>query len=120
MAEALINHLSDGSVKAESAGSHPTGSIHYKSIAILQKHGIGTSGLHSKSWDVFARQHFDLVITVCDVAAGESCPMFSGNYEKHHWNIPDPAATTESEEAINIAFDKTFIQLKQRIEEELL
>ena len=120
IAEALINHLSDGSLKATSAGSHAAGYVHHKSIETLERHGIDTSGLHSKSWHRFAGQYFDLVITVCDSAVRESCPVFLGDYERRHWSTPDPFAVAGSEEAIDAAFDATFARLKQRIKEELL
>ena len=120
IAEALINHLSDGNLKAVSAGSHPAGYVHPRSIKTLKRHGIDTDGLHSKSWDLFAGQHFDLVITVCDAAASESCPVFLGDYEKRHWSTPDPASVIGSEAVVDNAFDATFKRLKKHIEDELL
>ena len=120
IAEALINHLSEGNLKAVSAGSHPVGYVHPQSIKTLKRHGIDTNELHSKSWDSFAGQYFDLVITVCKAAANESCPMFSGDYEKRHWSTPDPASVIGSEAVVDEAFDDTFKQLKKRIENELL
>ena len=78
MAEALINHLGRGRYQAWSAGSAPAGYVHPKSIEALQRHDIPSGQPRSKSWDEFAAQSFDLVITVCDQAAGESCPLFPG------------------------------------------
>ena len=98
MAEALINTLGTGRYEAVSAGSDP----------------------RSKSWDEFANEHFDLVITVCDAAAAESCPAFLGKHEKLHWSTPDPAKANSTEGNINAAFDEAFNLLKQRIETELL
>ena len=117
MAEALINHLGEGPYKAWSAGSSPAGYVHPKAIETLIRHGIDPAGPQSKSWDVFANEPFDLVITVCDQAAGESCPVFSGKPTKLHWSIPDPAKAQETEAEINAAFDASFTLLKGRIEE---
>lgn len=120
MAEAIINSLGAGRYVAVSAGSNPTGYVHPKSIETLERHGISVSNPTSKSWDEFAGEHFDLVITVCDAAAAESCPAFLGKHEKLHWSTPDPAKATGTEEEINAAFDEAFTLLKQRIETELL
>ena len=116
MAEALINNLSRGRYQAWSAGSVPAGSIHPKSITTLQRHGMDPGQPRSKSWNEFAAQSFDLVITVCDQAAGESCPLFPGTPRKLHWSTPDPAKSTGSEAEIDTAFDKTFLKLKNRVE----
>ncbi|MAU40087.1 MAG: phosphotyrosine protein phosphatase [Kordiimonas sp.] len=120
MAEALINQLGKGQFHAVSAGSKPAGYVHPKSIETLNRHGIEVEQPRSKSWDEFEGQNFDLVITVCDAAAAESCPVFLGRHEKRHWSTPDPAAATGSEEEINAAFDEAFHMLKTRIESELL
>lgn len=120
MAEALINHLGAGRYKAVSAGSKPAGYIHPKSIETLKRHGISVDSPRSKSWDEFEGQDFDLVITVCDAAASEPCPVFLGKAEKWHWSTPDPATATGSEENITTAFDEAFNMLKNRIESKLL
>ncbi len=120
MAEALVNYLGSGEYKAVSAGSNPAGYVHPKSLETLQKHGIAMSNPRSKSWDEFADRHFDTVITVCDQAASESCPLFLGDYEKLHWSTPDPAKVEGSEEDIDTAFEEAFQILKKRIEKELL
>lgn len=117
MAEALINHLGRGQYRAWSAGSVPAGYVHSKSIETLQRHGIDSGQPRSKSWDEYAAQSFDLVITVCDQAAGESCPLFPGSPKKVHWSTPDPAKATGSEADIDAAFDKAFFMLKSRVEE---
>ncbi len=116
MAEALINHLGAGSYKAVSAGSDPTGEVHPKSIETLRRNGIPVHEPRSKSWDEFEGENFDLVITVCDSAARQSCPIFFGKHKKLHWSTPDPAAVTGSEEDINAAFDEAFNMLRKRIE----
>ncbi len=116
MAEALINTLHRGHYQACSAGSHPAGHVHPRSIATLKRHGIDPGQPRSKSWNEFVDQRFDLVITVCDQAAGESCPLFQGAPTKMHWSTPDPAKATGSDAEINAAFDKAFLMLKERVE----
>ena len=120
MAEALINALGAGRYVACSAGSKPAGFVHPKSIATLQRHGINVDAPRSKSWDEFDGELFDLVITVCDQAASESCPAFLGEHRKLHWSTPDPAKAQGSEAEIDAAFDAAFNLLKNRIEKELL
>lgn len=120
MAEALINHIGKGRYEAVSAGSFPAGYVHPKSIDTLKRHGIVAGEPRSKSWDEFANQHFDLVITVCDQAAAETCPIFPGTPAKLHWSTPDPAKVEGSEAVVNQAFDDAFEMLKNRIENELL
>lgn len=117
MAEALINHYGAGKFEAVSAGSSPAGYVHPKSIETLERHGIDAGSPYSKSWDEFEGQSFDLVITVCDAAAAESCPVFLGKSDKLHWSTPDPAKASGSEEEINAAFDHAFTMLKTRIED---
>lgn len=117
MAEALVNDLGRGGYQAWSAGSVPAGYVHPKSMETLKRHGIKPGQPRSKSWNEFAEQSFDLVITVCDQAAGESCPLFPGNPKKLHWSTPDPAKATGSESDIDAAFDKAFFMLKIRVEE---
>ena len=92
MAEALINQLGQGHYSAMSAGSFPAGYVHPKSIATLKRHGIDPGEPRSKSWDEFADKHLDLVITVCDQAANETCPVFLNETEKLHWSTPTPPA----------------------------
>ena len=120
MAEALINHLGEGHIQAFSAGSHPAGYIHPKSLETLQRHGIAFQNSRSKSWDEFTDQPLDVVITVCDEAASESCPNFTGDYQKLHWSTPDPAGAQGSEDEIDQAFDAAYQILRERIEKELL
>jgi arsenate reductase (thioredoxin) len=117
MAEALINKLAQGRYKALSAGSFPAGYVHPKTIETLKRHGVDPGAPQSKSWDVFANEPFDTVITVCDQAAGETCPLFAGKPKKLHWSIPDPAKATGTEAEIDSAFDQTFTMLKNRVED---
>jgi arsenate reductase (thioredoxin) len=117
MAEALINGLARGRYRAWSAGSHPAEYVHPKSIETLTRHGIDPGQPRSKSWHEFAEESFDLVITVCDQAAGESCPRFPGTPKKLHWSMPDPAKVAGSEAEIDAAFDETFFLLRDHVEE---
>lgn len=117
MAEALFNALGKGEIKAVSAGSNPAGYVHPKSIETLKRHGIDPGTPRSKSWDEFAGQSFDLVVTVCDAAAAESCPVFLGKAQRLHWSTPDPAKATGTEIQIAAAFDEAFLMLKGKIEE---
>lgn len=115
MGEALFNHFGKGEIEAFSAGSNPAGYVHPKSIETLQRHGIDPGKPSSKSWDEFEGQSFDLVVTVCDAAAAESCPIFLGAARKLHWSTPDPAKATGTEAEIDAAFDNAFEQLKENI-----
>ena len=117
MAEALINHLGQGPYKAWSAGSSPAGYVHPKTIETLKRYGVDPGAPQSKSWDIFADERFDLVITVCDQAAGESCPVFSGEPKKLHWSIPDPTKAIGTDAETDSAFDESFLMLKSRIED---
>jgi len=119
MAEALINDLGRNRYRAWSAGSVPVGYVHPKSIETLRRHGIDPGQPRSKSWNEFAKQSFDLVITVCDQAGGESCPLFPGNPKKLHWSTPDPAKVTGSDAEQDAAFDTAFVLLKNRVEDVL-
>ncbi|HMF85877.1 MAG TPA: arsenate reductase ArsC, partial [Nitrospiraceae bacterium] len=91
--------------------------VHSKSIETLQRHGIDPGQPRSKSWNECAAQSFDLVITVCDQAAGETCPLFPGSPKKLYWSTPDPAKATGPISEIDAAFDKAFFMLKNRVEE---
>lgn len=116
MAEALFNHLGNGKVEAVSAGSHPVGYVHPKSIETLKRHGVDPGHPRSKSWDEFAGNSFDLVVTVCDEAAAETCPVFLGAAERLHWSTPDPAKTVGTQQEIQASFDKAYDILKGKIE----
>ena len=116
MAEALINDLCRGRYQAWSAGSRPTGFVHPKAVETLKRHGIDPGRPRSKSWDELVGQPFDLVITVCDQAAGESCPLFLGTPTKMHWSTSDPAKVTGTEAEKDEAFEKAFALLRKHIE----
>ena len=120
MAESLINALCEGRYKASSAGSFPVGYVHPKAMQTLFRHGIDCIEPRSQSWDDYAADYFDLLITVCDQAAGESCPQHLASYETWHWGLPDPAQVEGDESAVNAAFEPTYEQLKSLIEKKLL
>ena len=116
MAEVLANQLPGNGVQAFSAGSRPAGLVHPESLACLKRHGITIpDGLHSKDWNGFAEKPLDLVITVCDNAAGESCPVYPGDPERLHWGIADPATVQGSRDEVEAAFDLAFETLRSRL-----
>lgn len=113
--EALFNHLGQGRIKAFSAGSHPKEQVHPKALATLQAQGVATEGLFSKSWDSLENQSIDIVITVCDNAAGEVCPVYLNQAVKAHWGLPDPDRVTGSNDEVMAAFKETYHALEQCI-----
>ena len=121
LAEALLNHIGGGRFKGFSAGSSPRDNQQPNPLGLqtLQKAGISTDGLYSKSWDVFAlpdAPHMDLVITVCDNAAGEVCPYWPGQPATAHWGYPDPSETVGTDTEKLEAFKQTLHQIKRRLE----
>jgi arsenate reductase len=120
MAEALINTLSGGRCRAWSAGSRPTGAVHPKALETLARHGVDAGAPKSQSWDDYADEPFDCVLTVCDSAAAETCPAFPGDFERVHWSIPDPAGAEGSGRDVDEAFEQAFMLLRQRIGDEIL
>lgn len=121
IAEALFNHLGRGRVKAFSAGSRPTGKPHPVALEVLERHGLSTLGLRSKSWDEFAQPDapaMDVVVTVCDNAA-EACPVWPGAPVKAHWGVPDPAAVEGDHAEKLAAFEETYRLFKDQIEKVL-
>jgi arsenate reductase len=121
LAESAMNHpaIGGGKFRAFSAGSHPKGEPHPLAIAELQRHKLVTTGLKSKSWNEFAQPGsppLDFVITVCDQAAGETCPYWPGQPMTAHWGVPDPAAVTGTDEEKRRAFREAFLVLRRRIE----
>ena len=118
LAEVLFNELGQGRVTAYSAGSSPAGAVNPGAIAKLQQEGHSTAGLGSKSWDKFTGPDalaIDVVITVCDNAAGETCPVWNASPVTVHWGIPDPGDA--SMEHLDAAFDLAYRQLRGRIEQ---
>jgi protein-tyrosine-phosphatase len=121
LAEAILNHIGGGRFKAYSAGSSPRDNQQPNPLGlqVLQQAGISTEGLYSKSWDDFGRPdapHMDLVITVCDNAAGEVCPFWPGQPATAHWGYPDPSAGEGTDAQKLEAFRQTVFALKRRLE----
>jgi len=118
MAEALINTMGQGRFNAYSAGSHPTGTVNPFAVEKTTSINYPTENLRSKSWDEFAMPDapiMDFIITVCDNAAGEVCPIWPGQPISAHWGFEDPAAVGGSEEDKRQAFDKTFRHIMNRV-----
>lgn len=118
LAESLLNEIGRGRFRAYSAGSHPAGQVNPFALELLEKNNFPAHDLRSKSWDEFAlpeAPHFDFVITVCDNAAGEVCPVWPGQPMTAHWGIPDPAAVDGSDETKRRAFVQAMEQLQRRI-----
>ena len=115
LAEATFNHLAPAGWHAISAGSQPAGYVHPRSLALLEREGIATAGLHSKSWDNLPMTP-DIVITVCASAAGETCPAYLGPVLRAHWGVDDPAKATGTDAEIDAAFVKAYRTLRARIE----
>lgn len=119
MAEAILNKIGKGRFRAFSAGSSPKGAVNPYTINLLQRLGYETYGPRSKSWDEFARPGapvFDFIFTVCDNAAGETCPVFPGKPTTAHWGIPDPAEAMGTPAEIGLAFNDAYRMLSRRIE----
>jgi arsenate reductase len=118
MAEAILNKLGAGKFHAYSAGSQPKGQVHPETIRLLQGLGYDTSGFRSKSWSEFAKPGaplLDFAFTVCDNAAGETCPVWPGQSMTAHWGIPDPAEANGNPTEIALAFKDAYRMLHQRI-----
>lgn len=118
MAESLMNHWGHGRFVGYSAGSFPKGEVHPMALALLQKLKFPTQGVRSKSWDEFAAPGaptMDIIVTVCDNAAGETCPVWPGHPVTAHWGVPDPAAVVGTEQQRENAFRDTLLALECRI-----
>lgn len=118
MAEAILNKVGGGKFRAYSAGSRPKGQVHPETIRLLQSLGYDPSGFRSKSWHEFAKPGappLDFVFTVCDNAAGETCPVWPGQPMTAHWGVPDPAEATGTSAEIALAFKDAYRMLNQRI-----
>ena len=115
LAEATFNALAGPEWRAMSAGSHPTGTVHPRSLALLRREGISTEVLYSKSWTGLPAIQ-DIVTTVCGNAAGETCPAYLGPVLRAHWGVEDPAKATGSDAEIDAKFEQAYRTLRARIE----
>lgn len=121
LGEALVNDpaIGQGRFRGYSAGSHPKGAVNPFALELLREQGFPTDGLRSKSWDEFAASdapRMDLVFTVCDQAASETCPFWPGQPVTAHWGLPDPAAVEGTDDDKRRAFREAFRVLRRRIE----
>jgi arsenate reductase len=118
MAEAIMNRKGAPNFTAYSAGSHPSGKVRLEALRLIEAVSLSTAGLHSKSWDEFAKPDapvMNFVFTVCDNAANEVCPVWPGQPITAHWGVPDPAAATGTPQEIDRAFSQAFSILDRRI-----
>jgi protein-tyrosine-phosphatase len=119
LAESIVNAIGEGRFKGFSAGSHPAGRVNPFALELLAKNRYPVEGARSKNWDEFAAPGapaLDFVITVCDNAAGEMCPVWPGQPMTAHWGIADPAAVEGSDDVKRKAFLEAFVILRRRIE----
>ena len=117
MAEAILNQMAGDRFHAFSAGSHPKGDVNPHTVTLLAGLGFDHSGFRSKSWDEFAAPgapQLDFIFTVCDDAAGETCPIWPGHPMTAHWGIPDPAKATGNPAEIAVAFARAYWMLEKR------
>lgn len=115
LSEALFNHLAPPGMRAVSSGSFPSGKVNARALQALTAAGIATDGLSSKASQAFEAAPPDIVITVCDRAAGEACPVFFGPALKAHWGLADPSLVSGSEEQIDAAFQLTLAKIDTRV-----
>ncbi|MGY4494363.1 arsenate reductase ArsC [Pseudomonas sp. TE3610] len=115
LSEALFNHLAPAGTVAVSSGSFPSGQVKARALRTLAAAGIATDGLYSKASDAFESSPPDIVITVCDRAAGEACPLYFGPSLQAHWGLADPSAVSGTEQQIEQAFQDTLTKIRERV-----
>ena len=118
LSEAILNRLGDGRFRAFSAGSKPAGRVNPGALELLSERDYSTAELRSKSWDEFAgpgAPAMDYVITVCNNAAGETCPVWPGHPATEHWDIADPAGVGKTDQERRAAFETAYATLHERI-----
>lgn len=116
LCEALAQQIGKGRIDAYSAGSQPSGQVHPDTLQHLVKRGIATADLCSESWDAYRDLAPDAVITVCDSAAGEQCPLWLGQSVKVHWGLPDPSRVEDSDRR-ELAFTGVLSTIEQRLQQ---
>jgi arsenate reductase len=119
MAECILDRLGGGRFRGFSAGSRPIGAVHHRALALLEQRGHPTAGLRSKGWEEYAVEGapvMDVVVTVCDNAAGEVCPVWPGRPASAHWGFPDPAAFRGGEAETEAVFAEVYARIEERIE----
>ncbi len=115
LSEGLFNHLAPEGMKAVSSGSFPSGRLNPRAVSTLRELGVETSGLYSKGSESFQDNPPDIVITVCDKAGGEPCPVYFGAALKTHWGLSDPSDVEGSDEVVQAAFDATVAHIRKRL-----
>ena len=117
LCEAIAAQRGAGSLQAASAGSAPVDQVHPLTLRYLEERGYQTTGLQSQSWHDLEGFEPDRVITVCDTAAGEACPLLMGDVQKVHWGLPDPSRTEGSDEVIRAAFMAVIDRIESKVDE---
>ena len=117
LSEAITNQRARGILTAASAGSAPVDAVHPLTLRFLQERGYDTAGLTSQSWVDLEAFEPDRVITVCDTAAGEACPLWMSNVEKVHWGLPDPSRVDGHDETVRAAFMSVIDQIELKVDE---
>ena len=115
LSEGLFNHIAPGGMSAVSSGSFPSGRLNPRAVSTLQGLGVDTSALYSKGSESFADNPPDIVITVCDKAGGEPCPVYFGPAVKSHWGLCDPSDVDGKDEHVQAAFDATVAHIRRRL-----
>jgi len=115
LSEAMVNHFSKGRIQAASAGSQPVGEVHPLSVKYLAQAGISVEGLKSQSWDELESFNADVVVTVCDSAAKEACPVWFGKTIKLHWGLKDPSKVQGSESEVKAEFLTCMSEIENRV-----
>ena len=116
LSEAITNQRARGILTAASAGSAPVDAVHPLTLRFLQERAYDTAGLASQSWVELESFEPDRVITVCDTAAGEACPLWMSNVEKVHWGLPDPSRVDGDDETVRAAFMSVIDQIELKVD----
>ena len=117
LSEAITNQRARGILTAASAGSAPVDAVHPLTLRFLQERGYDTAGLASQSWADLEAFEPDRVITVCDTAAGEACPLWMSDVERVHWGLPDPSRVNGDDETVRAAFMAVIDRIERKVDE---